>query len=711
MASNNNRKFTIFLAVLTVSLLLQISLVHCNGKPSKEEKQNAVKAELLLKKNVEVKVGNRITPNLDAKASSSADNSNNQNNNNGTKEEDWSTAPAEHILFPETYLSSIKRVLENASENSSLLPITKGAEPKKVEGNTVKSLKGKGKEDEEETAEVVNKLGLPVANNSVTANQCSKAVDLIFLLDSSESVKYESWNQVIKFVKDLCDRFSLSLTRLGVIRYDSEAEIALPLTHFPDTLSRDTAIDNIFYKTGGTRTDIALEKCVELLHTAERRKASQVLIVVTDGPSNKLEINKNNFVEGKDLVHAPAELLKEEGVAIFGIGVEPDSQTPREREEMKEELDVIASAPVKSHIFIADGYRQLQRKVSAISKAACVVNGGWSIWSEYSPCSVTCGTGTKVRMRTCTNPVPENNGADCTGSRIETQNCDMGPCSQISTQVGQIINLFANGNLNVPPAQTGTAQQGQQNVLEENQLDVKKTGCPAGIEEVKLEDDQMMASSTYRSNKTNPDTGKEYAPPNARLYNIANKGAWCAGENGSNPQDDSSQFLQIDLKKAELIGMIATQGSHAMDRWVKKYLLRYSEDGSNWLYYKNKTELEGNNDHDGVTNITLIPPIKARYLQLNPLEFNKPLTNETAPKICMRVGVFKCATKETQRRSSIPNSTHDFVKRLYKAAKRDFYKRSQANTRAQKRVLSKLRKVAKHMVKKMKYRTSTMPIG
>lgn len=57
------------------------------------------------------------------------------------------------------------------------------------------------------------------------------------------------------------------------------------------------------------------------------------------------------------------------------------------------------------------------------------VNGGWSLWSEYSPCSVTCGSGTKVRMRTCTNPIPENNGAECTGVRVETQSCDMGPCS------------------------------------------------------------------------------------------------------------------------------------------------------------------------------------------------------------------------------------------------------------------------------------------
>ena len=52
--------------------------------------------------------------------------------------------------------------------------------------------------------------------------------------------------------------------------------------------------------------------------------------------------------------------------------------------------------------------------------------------------------------------------------------------------------------------------------------------------------------------------------------------------------DGQNQFLQIDLKKTELIGMIATQGSHSMDRWVKSYFLRYSEDGSHWNFYNNK---------------------------------------------------------------------------------------------------------------------------
>ena len=57
---------------------------------------------------------------------------------------------------------------------------------------------------------------------------------------------------------------------------------------------------------------------------------------------------------------------------MFAIGVEPDSETPDEVEIMKEEMRRIASEPTKQHIFLSDGYRELERKVEAISKAACV---------------------------------------------------------------------------------------------------------------------------------------------------------------------------------------------------------------------------------------------------------------------------------------------------------------------------------------------------
>lgn len=75
---------------------------------------------------------------------------------------------------------------------------------------------------------------------------------------------------------------------------------------------------------------------------------------------------------GKDLVAAPAERLKEAGIALFCIGIEPDSETPEEIEMMREEMMMIASEPTKQHVFMSDGYHELQRKVHSVSQAACV---------------------------------------------------------------------------------------------------------------------------------------------------------------------------------------------------------------------------------------------------------------------------------------------------------------------------------------------------
>lgn len=52
-----------------------------------------------------------------------------------------------------------------------------------------------------------------------------------------------------------------------------------------------------------------------------------------------------------------------------------------------------------------------------------IVNGGWSKWASWSTCSVSCGHGTRVRTRNCTNPVPINGGAYCKGTNSESISC------------------------------------------------------------------------------------------------------------------------------------------------------------------------------------------------------------------------------------------------------------------------------------------------
>lgn len=54
-------------------------------------------------------------------------------------------------------------------------------------------------------------------------------------------------------------------------------------------------------------------------------------------------------------------------------------------------------------------------------------DGAWTDWSSYGACSQTCGDGTQYRTRTCTNPTPVGDGADCVGDSSESQACQDDP--------------------------------------------------------------------------------------------------------------------------------------------------------------------------------------------------------------------------------------------------------------------------------------------
>merc|ERR1712154_604299 len=58
----------------------------------------------------------------------------------------------------------------------------------------------------------------------------------------------------------------------------------------------------------------------------------------------------------------------------------------------------------------------------------CPIDGGFSDWDEWSPCTVECGGGDQTRNRRCDNPVPEFGGLECVGDFSECQRCNMDPC-------------------------------------------------------------------------------------------------------------------------------------------------------------------------------------------------------------------------------------------------------------------------------------------
>ncbi|KAJ8737908.1 hypothetical protein PYW08_000503 [Mythimna loreyi] len=62
----------------------------------------------------------------------------------------------------------------------------------------------------------------------------------------------------------------------------------------------------------------------------------------------------------------------------------------------------------------------------------CSLDGGWTGWGSWGPCSQTCGAGRRSRTRTCTRPQPQGDGIPCVGQRIEVGSCHLYPCETLS---------------------------------------------------------------------------------------------------------------------------------------------------------------------------------------------------------------------------------------------------------------------------------------
>ena len=72
----------------------------------------------------------------------------------------------------------------------------------------------------------------------------------------------------------------------------------------------------------------------------------------------------------------------------------------------------------------------LNHEICRTGRNRCLfsVDGGWSNWSQWTDCSVTCGDGTITRFRQCDNPQPASGGVTCTGDATESSDCNEASC-------------------------------------------------------------------------------------------------------------------------------------------------------------------------------------------------------------------------------------------------------------------------------------------
>ncbi|CAG2227544.1 Hemicentin-1 [Mytilus edulis] len=79
----------------------------------------------------------------------------------------------------------------------------------------------------------------------------------------------------------------------------------------------------------------------------------------------------------------------------------------------------------------------------ACNTQVCIIDGAWSQWGNFGQCSVTCGGGQYTRSRTCSDPYPQNGGLSCSGDSSEFTNCNTQACPTASS--GQYVQLCPSG--------------------------------------------------------------------------------------------------------------------------------------------------------------------------------------------------------------------------------------------------------------------------
>ncbi|XP_068695489.1 uncharacterized protein [Montipora foliosa] len=86
---------------------------------------------------------------------------------------------------------------------------------------------------------------------------------------------------------------------------------------------------------------------------------------------------------------------------------------------------------IKLRMIKVNNRQVLQRR--SCNMHNCPVHGGYTAFSNWSECSVTCGEGVRYRHRSCTNPKPQFGGHDCSrfGRPVDTMPC-VKSCKELS---------------------------------------------------------------------------------------------------------------------------------------------------------------------------------------------------------------------------------------------------------------------------------------
>uniref|UniRef100_H3DHP4 Collagen alpha-1(XXVIII) chain n=1 Tax=Tetraodon nigroviridis TaxID=99883 RepID=H3DHP4_TETNG len=239
-----------------------------------------------------------------------------------------------------------------------------------------------------------------------------RPMELVFVIDSSESVGPENFEIIKDFVIRLVDRTTVgrNATRIGLVLYSLEVRLEFNLARYVTKQDIRQAIRKIPYMGEGTYTGTAIRKATQEAFLNARRGVSKVAIVITDGQTDKREPVKLDLAVRE--AHAA-------NIEMYALGI-VNASDPTQAEFLQE-LNLIASDPDSEHMYLIDDFNTLTALESKLVSQFCEDENGALIYNHVTNGhrSINNGHGVLIN-KTSVEPVRESSMANDVVSNVSS---------------------------------------------------------------------------------------------------------------------------------------------------------------------------------------------------------------------------------------------------------------------------------------------------
>ncbi|KAM9851397.1 collagen, type XXVIII, alpha 2a [Aulostomus maculatus] len=202
-----------------------------------------------------------------------------------------------------------------------------------------------------------------------------RPMELVFVIDSSESVGPENFEIIKDFVTRLVDRTTVgrNATRIGLVLYSLDVHLEFNLARYMSKQDVKQAIRKMLYMGEGTYTGTAIRKATQEAFFSARPGVRKVAIVITDGQTDKREPVKLDIAVRE--AHAA-------NIEMYALGI-VNSSDPTQAEFLRE-LNLIASDPDSEHMYLIDDFNTLPALESKLVSQFCEDENGALIYNRIT---------------------------------------------------------------------------------------------------------------------------------------------------------------------------------------------------------------------------------------------------------------------------------------------------------------------------------------